>query len=532
MNFHLQSAKLSGNPDESGWAQVHEFVPTESEKLKLRGHFFAVISTSQELSHGRELLARIHEEYFGNLEASAYEALKSSVENVHKEFSDQEDEVRIAAAAIISGFVYIAAVGTEAFMFRRGGLLQLLSSTQSPTSASGRPEDGDILLLSTRGLVEGFGRQLLQEGLQSEGLGIVEGLASKLRSKEGQGSSAMVAVRFSQVQEVVDEVPEVAEKREEVEAADASLVSPEPKKFSGRLFKRKIYVKNALDVVGESRRRKTAVTVGVLLLLLLGTSIIFGIRNRDLKAQTQIYEAKLSEANHNIEEARALFALNPQRARELFANSKGLVEELEKEFPGKDEVKKLKAQLDEGKETVLGEFDTVAEEFLDLTLIEGFEAGSMSADTDTVYVYDKNRKRIAEVVLDTKKTEVVVGPSNINSLKSFSAYSGRVFDLENDGIYEVRGDRRAEVVQHDVLDLAERVLGNVPQVGGIGQPAHGPLPLPGQWAVDQLEEAEQEERKRQQHGPEPFRGDARRDVSAQGIYQIDDPAVPLSSVHP
>ena len=42
----LTPAKLTGSPDASGWAQVHEFKPQDLEKFNLRGHFLAVIATS------------------------------------------------------------------------------------------------------------------------------------------------------------------------------------------------------------------------------------------------------------------------------------------------------------------------------------------------------------------------------------------------------------------------------------------------------------------------------------------------------
>ena len=77
MKFTLASAKLTGNPGPSGWTQIHEFRPEDEEKLKKRGCFFAVIST--ETAFGRELLTRLHEEYFGNLDASAFIALKRAV---------------------------------------------------------------------------------------------------------------------------------------------------------------------------------------------------------------------------------------------------------------------------------------------------------------------------------------------------------------------------------------------------------------------------------------------------------------------
>ncbi|MEK7112024.1 MAG: hypothetical protein AAB875_01740, partial [Patescibacteria group bacterium] len=67
MKFSLVSAKLTGSPGASGWAQVHEFAAVDPEKLASRGHLFAVVATGRHeegvdaVSAGRELLARLHE---------------------------------------------------------------------------------------------------------------------------------------------------------------------------------------------------------------------------------------------------------------------------------------------------------------------------------------------------------------------------------------------------------------------------------------------------------------------------------------
>ena len=88
VNFKVTSVKISGTPTGSVWTQVHEFVPTEAEKLTKRGQFFAVISCQgseavpNETVAGREVLTRLHEEYFGNLEATPLVALKNALQKV------------------------------------------------------------------------------------------------------------------------------------------------------------------------------------------------------------------------------------------------------------------------------------------------------------------------------------------------------------------------------------------------------------------------------------------------------------------
>ena len=66
MSLNLSSAKLVGNPNDSGWAQVHDFKPEEPEKLLKRGHLVAVVKTGkfaegvEVVTSGREILSRLH----------------------------------------------------------------------------------------------------------------------------------------------------------------------------------------------------------------------------------------------------------------------------------------------------------------------------------------------------------------------------------------------------------------------------------------------------------------------------------------
>ena len=84
-SFNLTSAKITGNPGSSGWAQVHEFRPEDEGKLAKRGHLFAVVATSRQeegvdsVTTGRELLSRLHEEYFGKEEGTPFNTLRSAL---------------------------------------------------------------------------------------------------------------------------------------------------------------------------------------------------------------------------------------------------------------------------------------------------------------------------------------------------------------------------------------------------------------------------------------------------------------------
>src|SRR3989344_8932795 len=115
--LNLIIAKLTGIPNESGWSQVHDFTPEDSEKVRTRGRLFAVVSTKrgevgvEAITSGRELIARLHEEYFGDIEAKPFSALSAATGKVISEFKNSYGEVEIVACAIVGDVVFSFAGG-------------------------------------------------------------------------------------------------------------------------------------------------------------------------------------------------------------------------------------------------------------------------------------------------------------------------------------------------------------------------------------------------------------------------------------
>lgn len=203
--FNLTSAKLTGNPGESGWSQVHEFKPEDEEKLAKRGHLFAVISTGEQKEGvdsvvvGREFLSRLHEEYFGKLDISAFNALKKAIETVIEEFSESWGGVEIAAAASLNGIVYSAAGGgASVYIFRKGMLAPILKSKKEEViSASGHPQVKDQIVLATSGFTKDIGEGVVKGALESGSPAeAVESFAPMVHSKDATGSVGVCVIGF------------------------------------------------------------------------------------------------------------------------------------------------------------------------------------------------------------------------------------------------------------------------------------------------------------------------------------------------
>ena len=463
--FRVKSSKLTANPGEGGWAQVHEFKPEDKEKLALRGHLFAVVATSKQeegvdsVVIGREVLARLHEEYFGKTKLKAFNALKNAIEKVINEFTESLGQVEIAAAVLLQDVVYSAAGGgSQAAVFREGMLAKILVSKKGEVvSASGYPQEDDIFLLGTASLFESLGEGIIKAALTNGApQEIVESLAPAVHSKKEGGNLGLVVIKFEK-----PEVFEVSRPEKESEGKPPVKdlkISPPPllqkvmNKVSAikiRFPKKRIYVRRGEVEVEVVQKRKVAVSIGAILVILLIVSIGFGIRQKKIGETRSRYEGRLTEAQHEFEEAIRLFSLNPERARELFIHSRNLSEELLGEGVSDRDLDELKKNLEQNRGYILGEYKIEPELFIDISLLsEGLIGDDLAASAGQLFVLDKNGKRIVQVSIDTKKTEVVAGPEQIDEVDDIAAYAERVFILNSSGVFEV-GEEKKKAVDAD-----------------------------------------------------------------------------------
>ena len=463
MAFSVSSAKLTGSPGTSGWVQVHEFAPSDLEKLSSRGHLFAVVATGRHeegvdaVSAGRELLSRLHEEYFGSGEGSAFAILEAAVKKVSEEFRSTWGEVEIAAVSLVGGVVYsVVGGGAQVAIFRNGILAKILESTREEViSASGYPKEGDILILGTKFFFEVFPSGVIKAAIEGKEPGsAVESLAPIVHSRDDTGNLGAAILSFKEeegaAQGEVTPPPALGEKVIRISSSFGKAVVF-VKEYIARLFpERKIYVKGMEKEEEEvPQKRKLLSSVGIILLVLLVVSIGFGIRAKAIKEGRARYESRLTQAQHEFDEALTLVSLNPDRARELFANSRALVDTLKAEGVKDKGLEELIAKLDENQGTILGEYQAEPQLFVDLSILsDNLKGDGLAASSEMVFVLDKGGRKVVGISFGTKKSEIVAGPDQISDARDLAVYEDRAFVLEADGIYEV-GDTKTRVVDNE-----------------------------------------------------------------------------------
>lgn len=445
----LISSKLTGTPDVSGWAQIHDFLPDEQAKLEKKGHFFAVISTQKAsegidtISLGREILARLHEEYFASTEESAFEALKISVNKVFQEFSE-ETSIQIGAAVFRENNLYISvAGGVKAFLLREGVFAKLADET---ISVAGVVKEGDMLLLGTKRFFEATPIGVIKGMLESGSPEVaIQNLAPVVHGGSNNGSYGVVIVAAGEKQKPKVEEHTVVETgmwRRKVAGFLDKLISFFPE--------RRLYVKADTKELGEEKKRNVAVIVGMLLLLLLVISILFGIRQSKIKQVRSKYEGRLKEAQHNLEEARSLVFLDQDRARQLIFSAKEIAYELKDEGVKDGELDALINDINQSMGDIGGIYQNPAELFLDLSLLtSGFNGSSLAASDGQMVVLDRDGQRVVSINIGTKKTETLAGPELLQKATEIGAYTDRVFVADEGGISEILESNVKRIINKD-----------------------------------------------------------------------------------
>lgn len=459
MSFKLTVEKLSGNPDSSGWSQTYDYKPQDPEKFALRGHLSALISTSSQdrsldtVVAGREVISRLHEEYYGKLLVKPYIALKEAVEKVIDEFSSS-GSIEAAAVAVVDSTIYMAVGGgASVFLYRQEKLFKLVESVfERVIAASGNPLEKDRIIIASKAFIDSFSLVDIKESLETdEPVSVIETYAPLVHSKKEEGSFGILVIHFDEITQKPKIKPLLGEDKEKDNMEGKLYKKPEGafikvKQGFLEVFKRSesggVYLKSMDTDGSRERNKKTSFLVGVLLLLILSVSIYFGVQQKNKTDFKATYESQLVSAEHELQESYTLYLLNPQRSRELFDQARNKVLGLSMQGINDPNLEDLKQKIVEGEEKILGLYETDPQLFVDLNLFsEGFKIDDVAFSSDVAYVLYREGKKIVEIDLLNKRAETYAGPSDVRETKNIAAYSGRVFTSTSDGLYELDNGR-------------------------------------------------------------------------------------------
>lgn len=429
--MNLQVSKIVGVSTGSSWSQIHFFTPFEKEKIKKRGQLLAVVALEKNTPEGeialigKEIIARLHEEYYGWLENSSFFQLKEAVEKVFKEVKDGL-EVEILAASLVDGVLNLAFIGEgQAVLWRKGkkGVI-LKGSLDRVETASGFLEKEDRFLIGTKRFFEIVPEEKINQALFCSSLKEAGEILSPLVLGFNQGLAAAILAYWQEEEEKKEEEPEIKLKKQ-IKIKDWFL------KIKDYLF----------QPPTKKTSSKSLLTVALIFALLLGVGVVYGGKERKRQEEEKKVKEILNQVRVKKEEGESLLSLNPSKAHESFKEAEKLLAEIKDESLASSQLKTTKEELKNQLVGLLKEYRIEPELFFDLELIKKGAVGSdFVLAKESLLVLDKENGSIYEIEMD-KKNNILISGEEIKEGKVLVLFKDLVFVLTNGGIYQVKDSK-------------------------------------------------------------------------------------------
>lgn len=439
--------KVEMSENSAGAVSVFEYLP-QGPKENAFGELICVVSTKKHTEGvspavaSREIFERLKNKFYSS-DVSAFNALKNAVGTIVQELSLTWGEIDLVVVNFTGEVLYAVVYGFSQVAIVRGGMFApILAGKGELVSASGYPKFGDFLILGTRDFFESVPQAELKKIL-IENQEVQPGLFHRFVNP-GMPLFGVGVVSFDE------------RVREHFVSFGTGNFKSKPKLaltgifekisvFTGK-FKpsRGIYIKSGGFGEYESKNKRVTLTVGIILITLLLISIVFGVRQRNTRLKKEQYEPRLTQAIHEFEEAISLYSINPERSRELFLSSREIANQLSGEGIKDEALVELLPKIKEQEGSILGEYMAEPENFIDLSLLSsGFSGTDLASSGEEIFVLDKNNKKIAQVNLVSKRSQVVAGEGDYQDASQVIAYEDRVF-VDDNGVLELGGGRRID----------------------------------------------------------------------------------------
>ncbi|MCJ7792983.1 MAG: hypothetical protein MUP45_03340, partial [Candidatus Marinimicrobia bacterium] len=453
-NFLLETAKIVGTASGKAWSQVHTFSPTEKEKLVRRGQFLAVISLSElaegveTVAAGKEMISRLHEEYYGQLEKRAVDQLKEALEKVLEE-TKAEAKVEIEAAVLLGETIYFAVAGQGRVLMRRGEKIAhvLTGKEKIVEIANGQITDGDFFLLGSQSFFSLLKKETIETALlASSPEAIAELITPQIHGcgEDGRAAAVVLGLELEKAVEPVNEARDTGvEKRRIISGQKWSGVisAIKEKLFWGRklvtplsqrlLFKiEKRLKRQAIYLAGEGKRekkpQKTLMTVAVILTVLLVVSVILGIYQQNRRQSGNGANQILRQAQAKKEEGEGLIELNPIRARQLLLEARDLLDDIKPEEVDQP-VLNFQTELDSLLAQVMREHEVEPKVYYDLVIIkDGAKGDDWAVSGGELVIFDREKKTIYSLGVTDKKTAILVGGDDLADGQQVAAFMPKI----------------------------------------------------------------------------------------------------------
>lgn len=423
--MNLSVAKIVGSLSDTSWSQVHTFVPDDAAKLESHGELLAAISFKAKAeieisSFGSEIVKRLQEIYYSNEAGSLLKKLSQTIETLAAEFLDQV-ELEIVALVFWKDFLYAARNdGGQVWILRDEALVRLFNVNPGGIATiSGKLVVGDALVAAT-----GQFSQLVPEG--------------SLRAELGQETAAAAAESLT------------AQVHGHANNSRAAAVVAKSEKMAEP--KAEVKPKRKMEIfIGPhgNKTRRLSLTVGLVLLLVFGLSLVLSGMKRQNEERQQTYQAIVDEVNYKFDEANNLLTLNPLRAKSLLLESQTRIKEYkEKGNKLSQEILDLEQKVAAALEQTQREYAVTAAEWYDFDLVkDGFRGQAWDLSETELLVWDGASKTAVLLTLENKAAEIIISGESLGEVRSVGLTEGRGFAVAPDKVTVINTLKQEQVAQ-------------------------------------------------------------------------------------
>lgn len=392
--------KIVGRVGSLWWVQVHDF-SKEGDRLVA----IITLKRSEEESEieiverGREVLARLHELYYGNTEPSAYERLKKAVERILSE----DKEVELVCAAILDDIIYLVLNGGAVWtsLGQKDGWIFTNQKSEDIKFNSGKLQPGQTLLLGNKLFWDNIPQGMVK-------VADVETLSAVICGNEKEEGAAGLLLRL---EESVDNVSHFEE---------TVVQLPEVKNNFWNKFKpRDIYISHELL---PNSKQKLWLGIGVLIFLLLSTGLgLWRKKGQDFKESA--VAKQLEAINYKFNEAKNIVSLNPSRSRQLLMEVKDLLAELK----DKSDLSSIENEYQSVYEKSIGVVRPDNIEVIDLTLTrDNLRADNLIFVDGRIVGLDLANPRLFSIDPKKKSVQMMAGPTDLGKPLWLAGYPKKI----------------------------------------------------------------------------------------------------------
>jgi hypothetical protein len=448
MDIHV--GKVVGRMEGGVWGQIHDFTPEDETKQLNKGRLIAVVSRMGEnegslrsVAEGREILARLHELYFGPFagETPGLVGVKNALVSLGEEFPEVEAEVVVVVGEVVyvavlgQGGVWVKTAKNEGWIVpcqERGGTMGL----------SGRITEDKILVVGNKAWWNEVTlpqiRMAIDKGDLEAGM---EMLAAVVHGGGGIGGEVGAVIKFktqdSKLNDQINSNPQEIKPKIENETKKPGLWTKMKEKLpKANLNKKEGPVYVTYEDRGKKRKRTRIIAAGFAALL-LGIGLAGRVRLANQNKRNDENNKLAEDMIYKFREAKGVAELNPARSQQLIPTIQEELTTLEARKVNDPRIAEVRGGLGEVLGLATGVKKVEINEIMDLGLVrDGMTGNGMAISDDKLVVVDKTADRVAMIDPIKINGKVIAGKDGVGAIKGVAGYPGKIEVLSDKGIVE------------------------------------------------------------------------------------------------